>query len=108
MRRKQNSPLPAKCGEKYSPQLKQNSPLKLKIIQLFSATILTFFLNSQEKSLKYVTDGAVEKEVVNTQELRSSNPCTAVYFFKKSGECGGKTFFIAKKPLTFTAFNAKR
>ena len=26
-------------------------------------------------------DGAVESEVADIQELRGSNPCTAVYFF---------------------------
>ena len=36
-------------------------------------------LNSQEISLKKVTDGALEKEVVDMQEVRGSNPCTSVF-----------------------------
>ena len=71
MRWKENSSLPAEGSEK-------NSPLKLQILQIFIAQISTLILNSQEISLRLVTNGPVEKEIVNMQELRGSKHCTEV------------------------------
>ena len=37
-----------------------------------------------------MTDGAVEEKVVDKQELRGSNRCTAFYFCQNSDESGEK------------------
>ena len=75
---------------------KNFSPLKSQILQKFTALISTLILYSQEISLKYVTDGAVDYEVGHTHEEEVRTLVREFLFCKNSGECGEKKFFTAK------------
>ena len=72
------------------------SPLKSQILQTFTALISTLFLYSQEISLKYLTNGAVDYEVGDTHEVEVRTLVRQFLFCKNSGECGEKKFFTAK------------
>ena len=61
----------------------------------FSPQILqisTLILYSQEISLKYVADGAVDYEVCDTHEVEVRNLVRLFIFCKNSSECGEKIF----------------
>ena len=91
---------------------KNFSPLKLQILQKFTALISTLILYSQEISLKYVTDDAVDYEVGHTHEVEV---WTQISFFfvripvnavKKKFSPQNSTLFL-QKITAFSAFNAK-
>ena len=77
--------------------MKKNfSPLKSQIVQKFPALISTLILYSQEISLKWVTDGAMDYEVGHTHEVEVRTLVRQFLFCKNSGECVEKKFFTAK------------
>ena len=78
------SPLQAGCAEKKFHRYQQNAVKKK-----FSP------LKSQEISLKYVTDGAVDYEAGDTHEVEDRTLVRQFLFCKISGECGKKKFFTA-------------
>ena len=75
---------------------KNFSPLKSQILQKCTALISTLILYSQEISLTYVTDGAVDYEVGHTHEVEVRTLVRQFLFCKNSGECGEKKFFTAE------------
>ena len=76
--------------------MKRNFTAKIANLTLNTVLISMLILKSQELLMKLVTNGAVEYEVVDMEEVRGSKPCIAVSFCMKSGYCGEKNFFPLK------------